>query len=128
VELDGGVPQTLDRNGKIFASDVGYEVQGSISRPEPEQWGPDAEVLVRVGNITVKVAQRTEGRLDDSRSMLDLSVNGLDAEQESIGGWLGADDSMDAGVPPQGCSEEIAFSQVSAPEGSRTGQGYFVSR
>jgi len=106
VQVGKGPQSTIEANGTTFLDDAGVQVRGVISAPEPELWGPDAQVSISVGDITIDVRQHTEGRDEQSRSMLDLSVHGLDGEVETVGGWLGTDDmSMNAGSPPDGCAE-----------------------
>merc|ERR1712107_167758 len=63
-------------------------------------------LFVRAGNVTIDVVQHTEGRMADSRSMLDLTVYGLDNEEQSIGGWFGSNNGwLDAGKAPDGCQQ-----------------------
>merc|ERR1712136_152532 len=81
-------------------------VSGLISDDEPGVWGPDAKLMLKVGALLVTVKQHTEGRLVDSRSMLDLSVDGLEAV-DSVGGWLGVDGSLTAGRAPSECVEAV---------------------
>lgn len=103
VQIDAGDRQRIT-DGKMFLEDPLVSVRGFIGSLEPEAWGPDAQVLVDVGNLTIDVRQHTEGRFNDSRSMLDLTVHDLDSEAESVGGWLGANGHLDAGTPPASCS------------------------
>jgi len=117
VQVDDGPLSPIEPSGTIFLSDGGVQVRGVISAPEPELWGPDAQVIVSVGDVTVDVRQHTEGRFQKSKAMLDLSVQGLDGEVESVGGWLGTDDmSMSAGSPPEGCTESSMFFEIGGPE------------
>jgi len=110
VQVDGGPLSPIGPQGTTFLNDAGVQVRGVISAPEPDLWGPDAQVFLTVGGITVEVRQHTEGRYEKSKSMLDLSVQGLDGEVDSVGGWLGTDDlSVHAGSPPDGCAEGTAF-------------------
>jgi len=115
VQVGKGPQSTIEANGTTFLDDAGVQVRGVISAPEPQFWGPDAQVFVNVGDITIDVRQHTEGRGEESRSMLDLSVHGLDGEVETVGGWLGTDDmSMNAGSPPVGCAEgTVSFEELS---------------
>eukprot|EP00450_Noctiluca_scintillans_P015170 CAMPEP_0194514252 /NCGR_PEP_ID=MMETSP0253-20130528/46647_1 /TAXON_ID=2966 /ORGANISM="Noctiluca scintillans" /LENGTH=392 /DNA_ID=CAMNT_0039357885 /DNA_START=40 /DNA_END=1214 /DNA_ORIENTATION=+ len=117
VQVDDGPLSPIAPSGTIFLSDAGVQVRGVISAPEPDVWGPDAQVFVSVGDVTVDVRQHTEGRFQQSKAMLDLSVQGLDGEVESVGGWLGTDDmSMSAGSPPEGCTESSMFFEIGRPE------------
>ena len=127
VQVGQGPQSTIEANGTTFLDDVGVQVRGVISAPEPELWGPDAQVFVNVGDITIDVRQHTEGRGEESRSMLDLSVHGLDGEVETVGGWLGMDDmSMNAGSPPDGCAEATVLLEELSVTGNHRRHG--VSR
>eukprot|EP00450_Noctiluca_scintillans_P037068 CAMPEP_0194551052 /NCGR_PEP_ID=MMETSP0253-20130528/96025_1 /TAXON_ID=2966 /ORGANISM="Noctiluca scintillans" /LENGTH=715 /DNA_ID=CAMNT_0039398505 /DNA_START=31 /DNA_END=2178 /DNA_ORIENTATION=+ len=123
VQIDRGVPERISSDGTVFLAKSSVKVQGTIGTPDPEVWGPDAEVFVDVGNMTINVRQHTEGRLEESRSMLDLIVRGLDSETESVGGWLGSSGYLDAGSPPQGCSKEMSLLQGDAPHGKLSRHG-----
>merc|ERR1719374_443716 len=104
--LDGATPFGVSLNGSDFkpvhtssGSEVfvgrSFSLTGMISDDEPGVWGPDAKLQMKVGSLSVTVKQHTEGRLADSRSMLDLSLDGLDAV-DSVGGWLGVDGALTA--------------------------------
>uniref|UniRef100_A0A7S1F1S4 Uncharacterized protein n=1 Tax=Noctiluca scintillans TaxID=2966 RepID=A0A7S1F1S4_NOCSC len=95
--------QIWNANGTDFVSTPHLILRGKITEDEPGVWGPDAKLSMKVGDIVFRVKQHTEGRFLESRSMLDLSVTGLD-KIESVGGWLGAHGHLDAGTPPAGCS------------------------
>jgi len=111
--LDGATPFGVSLNGSDFkpvdtssGSEVfvgrSFSLTGMISDDEPGVWAPDAKLQMKVGSLSVTVKQHTEGRLADSRSMLDLSVDGLDAV-DSVGGWLGVDGALTAGQAPAEC-------------------------
>mmetsp|Transcript_52318 Transcript_52318/g.139312 ORF Transcript_52318/g.139312 Transcript_52318/m.139312 type:complete len:295 (-) Transcript_52318:94-978(-) len=89
-------------SGTDFLSTAGFSVRGEITQDEPE-WGPDAKVVIKMDHAEVGLTQHTEGRGEESRAMLDLSVGGLDAVKETVGGWLGVDGSRNAGRPPANC-------------------------
>jgi len=89
-------------SGTDFLSTAGFSVRGDISHDNPA-WGPDARVVINMVDAEVTLTQHTEGRGEESRAMLDLSVGGLDAVKETVGGWLGVDGSRDAGHPPTYC-------------------------
>jgi len=127
VQVDRGVPERISSNGTVFLTESNVKVQGVIGTFESEKWGPDAEVSVDVGNITINVRQHTEGRHEESRSMLDLAVRGLDGEIESVGGWLGSDGHLDAGSPPEGCSVllELGASQKTSSRHGVHGASFF---
>lgn len=127
VQVDRGVPERISSNGTVFLTESNVKVQGAIGTFEPEEWGPDAEVSVDVGNITINVRQHTEGRHEESRSMLDLAVRGLDGEIESVGGWLGSDGHLDAGSPPEGCAVllELDASQKTTSRHGVHGASFF---
>jgi len=95
--------EITDARGTEFASNSAFSLHGEIINEDAEEWGPDAKVLLKVGDGEIEVKQHTEGRGEDSRSMLDLSVAGLDGLTETVGGWLGVDGAMDAGSPPDRC-------------------------
>jgi hypothetical protein len=117
VQVDDGPLAQIAPEGTTFLSHAGVQVRGVISAPEPELWGPDAQVFVNVGDVTIDIRQHTEGRFEKGQSMLDLSVQGLDGEVEPVGGWLGTDDmSLSAGSPPDGCAEgKLLFSEKPTP-------------
>eukprot|EP00450_Noctiluca_scintillans_P001307 CAMPEP_0194501876 /NCGR_PEP_ID=MMETSP0253-20130528/23411_1 /TAXON_ID=2966 /ORGANISM="Noctiluca scintillans" /LENGTH=292 /DNA_ID=CAMNT_0039343927 /DNA_START=50 /DNA_END=928 /DNA_ORIENTATION=+ len=94
--------EITDISGTEFLSTPGVSVRGEITQDEPE-WGPDAKVVIKMDQAEVALKQHTEGRGDESRSMLDLSVGGLDAVEGTVGGWLGVDGSRNAGQPPAHC-------------------------
>jgi len=116
VKVDGAPLRTIAPEGTTFLAEDGCEVRGEISSSNPNEWGPDAQLFLRVGNITIDVVQRTEGRLADSRSMLDLTVHGLDREEQSIGGWFGSSDGwLDAGEAPASCQHSAMLVQKKRP-------------
>ena len=65
-----------------------FSLSGLVSDEEPRVWGLDAKMPMKVGSVSVTVKQYTEGRLADSRSMMNLSMDGLVAV-DNVGGWLG---------------------------------------
>ena len=71
VSVDGRAFKAIDASGssEFFVSQA-FSLTGMINGV----WGPDAKLKMKVGDVSVTVKQRTEGRLADSRSMLDLSV------------------------------------------------------
>jgi len=100
--------QIWNANGTDFVSNPHLMLRGKITEDEPGVWGPDAKLMMKVGDIMLRVQQHTEGRFSESRSMLDLSVSGLD-KMESVGGWLGVDGSFSAGGAPPECATNTAF-------------------
>ena len=95
--------EITDVRGTEFASNSAFALHGEIINEDAEEWGPDAKVLLQMGERELEVRQHTEGRGEDSRAMLDLSVAGLDGLTETVGGWLGLDGASDAGSPPDRC-------------------------
>jgi len=123
--LDGATPFGVSLNGSDFkpvdtssGSEVfvgrSFSLTGMISDDEPGVWAPDAKLQMKVGSLSVTVKQHTEGRLADSRSMLDLSVDGLDAV-DSVGGWLGVDGALTAGQAPAECVGAAFFADRPHP-------------
>ena len=53
----------------IFTVDPSLSFQ---SDDEPDHWSTDAKLKFKVGVVSVTVKQHTEGRLQDSQSMLDF--------------------------------------------------------
>ena len=53
----------------IFSVDPSLSFQ---SDDEPDHWSTDAKLKFKVGVVSVTVKQHTEGRLQDSQSMLDF--------------------------------------------------------
>jgi len=105
VSVNGSAFQQIDTSsGTEFVSRPTFRLWGEIRSDEPEKWGPDARFTATVGHLTVEITQHTEGRWEQSRSMLDLNVTGLDHLVDAVGGWLGIDGRSLAGDPPQGCS------------------------
>uniref|UniRef100_A0A7S1AQY9 VWFD domain-containing protein n=1 Tax=Noctiluca scintillans TaxID=2966 RepID=A0A7S1AQY9_NOCSC len=104
VAVDGGPGRRIQHaDGTSFVSVDGFSVVGLVTSKDPTLWGPDAKVIITVEAGTIEVTQHTEGRLEESDSMLDISMTGFDTVQESVGGWLGLDGSTDAGEPPAVC-------------------------
>ena len=68
----------------------------------------DDESEMKVGSVFGTVKQRTEFRLEDKRSMMDLSVDGLETV-DSVGGWLRADGALVVGQSP-GVSARVHMS------------------
>jgi len=103
VSVNGSSFKELtDPSGTDFLSVEGLSVRGEVTYDEPA-WGPDANVVIKMDHSEVGLKQHTEGRGEESRAMLDLSVGGLDAVKGSVGGWLGVDGSRDAGHRPANC-------------------------
>jgi len=114
VKVDSAPSRTIPPEGAVFLAEHGCEVRGEISSSNPDVWGPDARLFVRAGNVTIDVVQHTEGRMADSRSMLDLTVYGLDNEEQSIGGWFGSNNGwLDAGKAPDGCQHSSMLLRIS---------------
>ena len=103
--------QIRDANGTDFSVGPHFLMRGKITEDEPGVWGPDAKLSMKVGDILFRVQQHTEGRFLESRSMLDLSVSGLD-KIESVGGWLGLDGSLSAGEAPPECVANTALIEI----------------
>lgn len=109
VSVNNGPLMTIaDPSGTNFLSLGGMQVTGQVVAREPELWGPDAEVNVQIGTMGLRIQQHTEGRLDSSRSMLDIMVSGYGGFESDMGGWIGLDGSIDAGAPPEGCPVHAA--------------------
>ena len=87
--LDGSDFTRIDTSS---ASEVfvcrSFSMTCMINGEEPGVWGLEVKLVLKVGSLPLTVKQHTEGRLADSRSMMDLSVDGLDAV-DSVGDWLG---------------------------------------
>jgi len=135
--LDGAAPFGISFDGSDFkpintssSSDIfggpSFSLTGVISDDEPGVWGPDAKLNMKLGALEVTVKQHTEGRLADSRSMLDLSLDGLDGV-DSVGGWLGVDGSLSAGEAPHGCVEAAFIAGGASPTGHKQGSASFQS-
>merc|ERR1719374_511169 len=135
--LDGAAPFGISFDGSDFkpintssSSDISggpsFSLTGVISDDEPGVWGPDAKLNMKLGALVVTVKQHTEGRLADSRSMLDLSLDGLDGV-DSVGGWLGVDGSLSAGEAPHGCVEAAFIVGGASPTGHKQGSASFQS-
>eukprot|EP00450_Noctiluca_scintillans_P018249 CAMPEP_0194536358 /NCGR_PEP_ID=MMETSP0253-20130528/75261_1 /TAXON_ID=2966 /ORGANISM="Noctiluca scintillans" /LENGTH=309 /DNA_ID=CAMNT_0039382273 /DNA_START=129 /DNA_END=1058 /DNA_ORIENTATION=+ len=108
VAIDDG-PQLRIENSSdtTFMENGDFRVVGGITNKDPELWGPDAGVIIKIGTKEIEVTQHTEGRFEDSQSMLDISMAGLDEILEPVGGWLGLDGGADAGEPPAGCEPHM---------------------
>jgi len=118
VSVNGSAFKQIDTsNGTEFVARPAFTMWGEIRADEPEKWGPDAKFMLTLGTLTVEVTQHTEGRWEESKSMLDLSVTGLDHVEESVGGWLGVDGPSQAGDPPQGCATMNLRHVPSQPHG-----------
>ena len=61
VQVDSTPLRTIAPEGTIFLAEDGCEVSGVISSSNPDEWGPEAQIFLRVGNITTDVVQRIEG-------------------------------------------------------------------
>jgi len=107
ISLNGSAFIPIGSSGSSSFSSQSFSLHGKISEDEPGVWGPDAKLVIEVGAIMLTVTQHTEGRFDDSRSMLDVSVTGLDGV-ENVGGWLGVDGALSAGRAPPECLN-VAF-------------------
>merc|ERR1719450_2028246 len=127
VSFDGGDFQPINaaRDFESFSAPA-FSLTGVISDDEPGVWGPDAKLNMKLGALEVTVKQHTEGRLADSRSMLDLSLHGLDGV-DSVGGWLGVDGSLSAGEAPHGCVEAAFIVGGASPTGHKQGSASFQS-
>jgi hypothetical protein len=109
VIINGGDPMYLSATGETVFGLEGGSLRGKVATDDPEVWGPDARVVLFLGDAQVDVVQHTEGRGEASNSMLDLSVSGLANVVDTIGGWLGADGSQHAGQAPPECLETVAL-------------------
>ena len=58
---------------------------------------PDARVVINMDHAEVGIKQHTEGRGEESRATLDLSVGGLDAVKDTVRGWLRVDGCRNEG-------------------------------
>jgi len=112
VIINGGDPMYLSATGETVFGLEGGSLRGKVGTDDPEVWGPDARVVLFLGDAQVDVVQHTEGRGEASNSMLDLSVSGLANVVDTIGGWLGADGSQHAGQAPPECLETVALLNV----------------
>mmetsp|Transcript_19268 Transcript_19268/g.51464 ORF Transcript_19268/g.51464 Transcript_19268/m.51464 type:complete len:768 (-) Transcript_19268:30-2333(-) len=112
VIINGGDPMYLSATGETVFGLEGGSLRGKVETDDPEVWGPDARVVLFLGDAQVDVVQHTEGRGEVSSSMLDLSVSGLANVVDTIGGWLGADGSQHAGQAPAECLETVALLNV----------------
>jgi hypothetical protein len=101
--------EITDVRGTEFAPNGAFSLRGEITDEHPDEWGPDARVLLKMGEAELEVKQHTEGRGEDSRAMLDFSVAGLDGLTETVGGWLGVDGAKNAGSRPVGCLSLISI-------------------
>ena len=128
VSVDGAAFKPIDTSsGPEILVGQAFSMTGMISDDEPGVWGPDAKFKMKVGAVSVTVKQHTESRLADSRSMLDLSVDGLDGV-DSVGGWLGVDGSLLAGQAPAECVGAALFADGKHPSHSkRKGSAVFRS-
>lgn len=81
---------TLD-NMTTFLHDPAMTVKGTITSKNPNLWGPDAFVQVRLGSLSIEVLQRTEGTGEDALVKLDISLDGSYSKSEGITGWLSSD-------------------------------------
>merc|ERR1712107_568806 len=135
--LDGATPFGISFDGSDFkpintssSSDISggpsFSLTGVISDDEPGVWGPDAKLNMKLGALEVTVKQHTEGRLADSRSMLDLSLDGLDGV-DSVSGWLGVDGSVMAGEAPAECLEAAFIADGEGPSTHKQGSASFQS-
>eukprot|EP00450_Noctiluca_scintillans_P002055 CAMPEP_0194500044 /NCGR_PEP_ID=MMETSP0253-20130528/16146_1 /TAXON_ID=2966 /ORGANISM="Noctiluca scintillans" /LENGTH=469 /DNA_ID=CAMNT_0039341855 /DNA_START=77 /DNA_END=1483 /DNA_ORIENTATION=+ len=114
VSINDQVPMMIDNaDGTEFLSDGDLQVLGRIGTSEPEKWGPDANVHVEIGAVRIEIAQHTEGRGEDSQSMLDMTLAGLDNVPDTMGGWLGFDGSSHAGEAPKECRAQLLQTQGS---------------
>lgn len=78
-------------NETTLLSSVGVTVTSMISSKDPKHWGPDASATVTVGGLSIGVQQQTLGDGDESKSMLDVSVQGTYSKSAGVGGLLGPD-------------------------------------
>ena len=77
--MNGSIFQEITNpSATDFLSIAGFPVRGEITHVEFE-WGLDARVVVNMDHAEVGVKWHTEGRGEESRAMLDLSVGRLDA-------------------------------------------------
>ena len=60
---------------------------------------------MKVDVVLVTMRQRTEGRLADRKSMLDLTVDGLDGV-DSVGEWLGVGGAPLVRAAPARCVDD----------------------
>ena len=77
---------------------------------------------MKAGDVSASVEQFSEGRLADSRSMLDLPVDGLNVV-ESVGGWLGVDGLEAAGKAPAECGGAAFLAEGRPPPSSTQEEG-----
>jgi len=105
VSLDGSGFKPIDASSssKIYVGPF-FSMYGMISDDESDVWGPDARLQINVGALLVTVKQHTEDLQAGSRSMLDLSVDGLRGV-DSVGGLLGVDSSLTAEQQHPECVE-----------------------
>ena len=74
---------------------------------------------MKVDVVLVTMRQRTEGRLADTKSMLDLTVDGLDGV-DSVGEWLGASGAPLVRAGPAGCvGDHHTLTRMYRPASSR---------
>ena len=92
------IPIDTSSGSEVFVG-RSFSTTGMINDEEPRVRGPDAKLQRKVGSVSVTVKQHTEGRLADSRSMMNLSVDGLHAV-DSVGAWLGIAFPADRLHPP----------------------------
>uniref|UniRef100_A0A7S1AMD4 Uncharacterized protein n=1 Tax=Noctiluca scintillans TaxID=2966 RepID=A0A7S1AMD4_NOCSC len=81
-------------NETTLLSSPGVTVTSMISAKDPKHWGPDASATVTVGGLSFGVQQRTLGNGDESKSMLDVSVQGTYSKSAGVGGLLGPDGAI----------------------------------
>ena len=83
--LDRGVTGGWHHDFDNELSAMGVSVSGQTTQSGPEEWGPDAKVLTKIGRTEVGLIQHTEGRGNESGAMLDLSPKGEKFDLWKIG-------------------------------------------
>ena len=91
----GFTPVATSSGSEVFVG-RSFSMTGMINDEEPGVWCLDAKLQMKIGSVSVTATQHTEDRLADSRSMMDLSVGGLDAV-DGVGCRLGVDGALAAG-------------------------------
>ena len=89
-------------SGTDFLLAAGLLQRSEVTHDEFE-WSLDAKVVVKMDHAETGLKEHTEGRGEESRAMLELSVGWPGAVKETVGDWPGVDGSRDAGHRPATC-------------------------
>lgn len=111
---DGPLELLSNVNGTNFVNNSICTIRGKLDVKEPESWGPDVNLLIDAGGVTMEVQQHTMGRFNESSAMFDLFISGLETSG-SVGGWTGDDGAPEV---PKNCVSMIQlpghFNQASS--------------